>query len=136
MNVLLDTNVILDVLLPRSPWVREASVIWQAHLDGRLVGCVTASSLTDIYYISKRFVGIDGARGVVRSCLNTLNTLDVDRAALEEAYELETVDFEDALQIVLAARHRLDAIVTRDPRGFTVSSVPVLSPTDLADRLR
>ena len=36
MRILLDTNVVLDVLLNREPWVAEASAIWQANDDGRL----------------------------------------------------------------------------------------------------
>lgn len=35
MRVLLDTNVVLDVLLNRQPWVKDASAIWQANDDGR-----------------------------------------------------------------------------------------------------
>ena len=38
MRILLDTNVVLDVLLNREPWVAEASAIWQANDDGRLDG--------------------------------------------------------------------------------------------------
>ena len=52
MKVLLDTNVILDVLLRQGQWLAEAEVVWQASTDGRLESCATASSLTDIYYIS------------------------------------------------------------------------------------
>ena len=49
MRILLDTNVVLDVLLKREPWVSEASAIWQANDDGRLVGHLMASALTDIF---------------------------------------------------------------------------------------
>ena len=38
MRVLLDTNIILDVLLNRAPWVTEAKAVWQAHEDGRITG--------------------------------------------------------------------------------------------------
>ena len=31
-RVLLDTNVVLDALLERAPWVVEARAIWEAHL--------------------------------------------------------------------------------------------------------
>ena len=30
MQVLLDTNVVLDVLLQRKPWYKTAAIIWQA----------------------------------------------------------------------------------------------------------
>ena len=47
MRVLLDTNVILDVLLNRAPWVTEAKAVWQAHADGRITGYMTATTMGD-----------------------------------------------------------------------------------------
>ena len=57
IRILLDTNVVLDVLLKREPWVSDASVIWQANDEGRLVGYLMASALTDIFYIACRLAG-------------------------------------------------------------------------------
>jgi len=53
MHVLFDTNVILDVLLNREPWVRESSALWRANDEGRVVGYAVASTFTDIFYICK-----------------------------------------------------------------------------------
>ena len=99
MRVLLDTNVVLDVLLRRGEWLSDAETIWQAGIDGRLICCMTASSLTDIYYIARRLASVSTARQVVLQCLDCLELLTVDQEILEAAYGLETTDFEDALQI-------------------------------------
>ena len=136
MRVLLDTNVVLDVLLQRGQWLADAEVIWQASVDGQLESCVTASSLTDIYYISRRLVGGQAARQAVRECLNVLTVLPVDKETLEQSYSLDANDFEDAVQISTAARNGLNAIITRNPNDFTGSSVSVLSPTELVALLR
>ncbi len=136
MRVLLDTNVVLDVLLRRGEWLDEAEVIWQASVDERLIACLTASSLTDIYYIGRRLVSASAARQAVRQCLDCLRLLLVDRDVLEQAYALPTVDFEDALQIAAAVRHGADAIVARDASGFADSPITVLSPIQLAAHLR
>lgn len=135
MKVLLDTNVVLDVLLPRGQWLAEAEGIWQANLDGHLLGYVTASSLTDIYYITRRLTSSATARQVVRLCLDSLEVLTVDRGSLEAAYAIADTDFEDSLQVVSAARHGLDAIVTRDPAGFANAPINILSPGELIGRL-
>ena len=45
MRILLDTNVVLDVLLNREPWVAEASAIWQATDGGRVTSYLVASDL-------------------------------------------------------------------------------------------
>ncbi len=34
MRVLFDTNVILDVLLDRKPWVQESGMLWRANDEG------------------------------------------------------------------------------------------------------
>ncbi len=44
-------------------------------------------------------------------------------------------DFEDNLQIACAVEARLDAIVTRDTKGFAGSPVPALSPAELLARI-
>jgi predicted nucleic acid-binding protein len=31
MRVLFDTNIVLDVLLNREPWVGGSKAVWQAH---------------------------------------------------------------------------------------------------------
>jgi predicted nucleic acid-binding protein len=54
MRVLFDTNVVLDVLLRREPWVVEAQALWQAVDDGRIVGYIPAVAVTNIVYIARR----------------------------------------------------------------------------------
>jgi hypothetical protein len=44
-------------------------------------------------------------------------------------------DFEDNVQIACAVIAGLDAIVTRDPKGFAGSPVLVLTPAELLARL-
>jgi predicted nucleic acid-binding protein len=135
MKVLLDTNVILDVLLQRGPWLAEAAAVWQASREGRLECCLTASALTDVYYICRKLVGPEAARQVVRTCLDELTLLPVDRAALEHAFALPILDLEDALQVACAARDQLTALVTRDQGGFAGSTVPIWSPAELIAQL-
>lgn len=42
-----------------------------------------------------------------------------------------TWDYEDNLQIACAVEAGLDAIISRDPAGFTQSPIPVLTPAAL-----
>jgi predicted nucleic acid-binding protein len=135
MRALLDTNIILDVLLRREPWVAQASELWRAHDQGRLRGHVMASAITDIFYVARKLVGQDLARKAVRTCLATFEICVVDRAALELAESLPGSDLEDNLQIACAQIARLDAIVTRDQTGFAASPVQTLSPADALARL-
>jgi hypothetical protein len=41
IRVLADTDVLLDVLLARQPWLPESAALWQAHEDGQINMIVT-----------------------------------------------------------------------------------------------
>jgi predicted nucleic acid-binding protein len=128
MRILLDTNVILDLLLNREPWVAEAAQIWRMCTDGHLGGYVCASSITDIFYIARRLTDVTRARAAVRLSLATFMICPVDRDVLEMAGGMTGNDFEDNLQIACAIVSSLDVIVTRDLEGFQQSPIRVLSP--------
>lgn len=136
MRVLLDVNVVLDVLLQRHPWLADAQVIWDAAEDGRLDCCIAASSLTDIFYISRRLVGVPQAREIIKDCLDMLTVLPVDHSAIQQAHARPEADLEDALQIVVAVATGMDALVTRDSAGFQQAPIPVWTPPQLVQQLQ
>jgi predicted nucleic acid-binding protein len=134
-HVLFDTNVVLDVLFKRSPWDVDAAACWQASDDGKITGCLVASTLTDIFYIARKQKGWQGARDAVRVCLDAFAICTVDRQALELALGLAGTDLEDNLQISCASLANLDIILTRDKSGFKDATTPVLSPDELVAQL-
>lgn len=79
---LLDTSVILDLLLNRSPWAADATVIWDAHRQGHIRAWVAAFSLPTIYYIVRKQANISAARTAVQACLATLDIVATDQANL------------------------------------------------------
>lgn len=72
----------------------------------------------------------------MKECLNSFRVLPVDREALELAAAMPASDFEDNRLAACAQLARLDAIVTRDPRGYAGSPVPALSPAEFLARLQ
>lgn len=135
MRVLLDTNVVLDVLLNREPWVKDSAAAWRASDAGRIVGHITATTLTDIFYVSRRLADVYLARKAVRTCLDAFEICSVDRGALESAETMSGNDFEDNLQIACAIIANIDAIVTRNKVDFEAGPIPVLSPPELMAQL-
>ncbi|RAM51779.1 MAG: hypothetical protein C6Y22_09615 [Hapalosiphonaceae cyanobacterium JJU2] len=68
MRVLIDTNILLDYLLDREPFVQDAKALFNTIDSGQVVGYVTATTLTDIFYIARRHTrSIDLARQAVSS---------------------------------------------------------------------
>jgi predicted nucleic acid-binding protein len=135
IRILLDTNVVLDALLDRQPWIADARAIWQAHLNDQIAAHITATAVTDVFYVARRLAGSDQAWLAVRACLDQLYLISVGSSELQTAAALGGRDFEDSLQIACAAGAKLDAIVTRDPAGFADSPVEVVRPAELLSRL-
>jgi len=136
VRILIDTNIILDFLLQREPFFLDAEQLFQEIDSGRVVGYVTATTLTDIFYISRRHTrSIEQARQAVSETLTVMVICPVNRAVLESAFRSGLADFEDAVQIACAVAQGLDAILTRDTQGFLNSSVPAVSIHDLLQQL-
>ncbi|MBW4494192.1 MAG: PIN domain-containing protein [Oscillatoria princeps RMCB-10] len=135
MRVLLDTNIILDALLQREPFVRDAKALFEAIESQRVIGYVTATTLTDIFYIVRKNKGAEIGKQEVATLLAGMQVCTVNRAILEAAVSSNMSDFEDAVQLACAMADNLDAIVTRDTEGFTGTSLPVLSAGELMERL-
>ena len=135
MRVLLDTNILLDVILARPPFLADSQRVWQANDDRHIAGYITATSVTNIYYIVRKQVGLEKARDSLSLCLQAFDICEVDRTTLEVAAALRGSDFEDDLQQVCALTYNLGAIVTRDKGGFKGSNVPAVNPSELLAQL-
>ena len=135
IRAFVDTNVILEVLLARQPWLEASAALWQAHDDGRLAGAIAATTLTNIFYAVRRNAGLERALQSVRICQATFEILVVDRSALAHAATLAGNDFEDNVLIACATRGGLDMIVARDTAGFVGAPLAVLTPTEVLARL-
>jgi hypothetical protein len=94
-----------------------------------------ACAIADIFYIARRLTELETARTAVDICLEAFEICAVDHQALEQAQALPGSDFEDNLQIACASLADLDAIVTRDEKGFKAAAIPVLTPAELLTRL-
>jgi len=135
IHALLDTNVVLDALLDRTPWNIQANAIWQAQLDKQFVAYVTATTLTDIFYISRRYGGLEKAWRLVHAVLNQLPVISVGTRELQLAIRLAGNDFEDNLQVACAINGQLDLIITRNLTGFLGNNIPILTPQQMLLRL-
>jgi len=135
MRVLLDINVILDAMLQRPPWHKEADAILQAAALGQVTCASTTLSLATIFYVGRRVVGTAAARGAVRKYLAAFAILPIDKQTLLDADALPGNDFEDNILSAAAATASLDAIITRNVADFSHSPLPVCDPAELLKRL-
>ena len=131
MRVLFDVDVVLDLLLERTPFSRDAAHLLSKAEQGELSGHICATAVTTIHYIARKAVGDRRARAEVRKLLTFLEPLAVNRAVLESAFDGTFRDFEEAVSHEAARQAGVECIITRNIRDFKGSRIPVYSPSDL-----
>ncbi len=137
MRVLLDTNVVIDFLEARQQFSMPARAIFEKAADGTFDAYITAKEATDIYYIvAREYHSKERASELLKKLLKLVKVLDTTSADIYASLLENYADFEDGVMAETAKRYKLDAIVTRDPKGFTEQALPVYSSTEFAGILR
>jgi len=134
MRVLIDTNVIIDYLNDRAPFADHSEKVIDLCARKDVTGVLTASSATDIYYITRKVLGHYKTLENLQLLFSVLDVADVGKNDLLRAMELDITDFEDALASVCAKRVNADYILTRDIKGFLSSAVPPITPENFLNR--
>src|SRR5436190_15080990 len=135
MRVLLDTDVVLDILADRQPFVVEASVLWLAHEQGRIEAYISPITPVNAFYILRRQVGTTQARQLVGELLAKMPVCLIDQAVIQTAHALPMADFEDAVQAAAASAADLDGLVTRNARDYRAAPLTILTPAEALARL-
>lgn len=136
MNVLLDTNVVLDVLLARLPHANASAAVMALVEQAKVKGFVCATTVTTLDYLLSQALPSTVARGHLRRLLGLFEVAPVTRSILEEALESRVPDFEDAVLEQAARLVRAEAIVTRNIRDFRHAAVKVLTPDEFLAGIR
>jgi predicted nucleic acid-binding protein len=137
MDVLIDTNVVLDVLLGREPFVAQSAKVVFLSEKSVINGYVSASTATDIFYIvRKEFQDKNKAYDAVGKLFQAIKIAAVDGETIDGALERRWEDFEDCVQFVVARGLDAEYIVTRDMNGFNDSEIAPITPADFLDVLK
>ena len=137
LKILIDTDVVLNVLLREEPFFKTSSEVLLCLAQKKMSGSVTATTMTNIFYIAHKRIGLGVARFCVKKLLETdgLKFLSVDEQIIRNAEASQMTDFEDAVQAMAANAVGLDFIVTRNKRDFQDSPVTAVSPEELLKKL-
>ncbi|MDA2920531.1 PIN domain-containing protein [Desulfobacterota bacterium AH_259_B03_O07] len=131
MRILFDTNVILDVLLLRQPYEVEATKLVASVERSEINGVICANSITTIYYLINKAVGREIAINSVNSLTMMFDVVPVNKIVLQNALKSKFLDFEDAVLNESAVNSGVDGIVTRNPKDFKSSTLPIYNPKEL-----
>ncbi|MDX9979345.1 MAG: PIN domain-containing protein [Lentisphaeria bacterium] len=135
MRILLDTNVVLDVLQAREPFVYSATQLF-AHIErGEIEGVLCATTVTTLDYLLTRAMSREQAKAILQRLLGLFGVAAVTRTVIEDALASSMPDFEDAVLAFAASQAGAERIITRNPRDFRSSPVLVLDPLEFLAQL-
>ena len=129
MKLLIDTNVVLDVLLRREPFSKTAAEVLNLTQRDDVREYVSASAITDIYYIAnKQMKDRDAVRDLLKRLLMVVSVAAVSEREIQNALNLAWRDFEDSVQYSVALLNEMDGIVTRNPSDYQEANMRIWLP--------
>ena len=133
-KVLFDTNIILDIALKRDLFFENAFKLFNLIDKKKIIGNITASTVTDIYYISKKEKGHSESINFIKSLIEVVEVIGIDKDIILKALTSDMKDFEDAVQTSAAELNEIEVIITRNKNDFTDTSLKIMTPKEfLAD---
>ena len=132
MNLMIDTNIFLDVLMKREIFFQDSKSVLMLCEEKKIHGFVSATTVTDIYYlIRKHLHSTELAYKNLGYVLDIAKVLSVTNEDVVNAYTRKASDFEDCLLAVCAHSNHCDGIVTRNEKDFENLGITVYAPRDV-----
>ena len=130
MKIFIDTNIFLDVILKRNDFYPDSSKIWSLVSEKRIKGFISAISVNNLYYISKKFIEIRKVTVLISQILEEFEIIPLTKDILQLAKNIDGKDFEDSIQYFSAIMNKCDYIITRDKNGFSDYGIKSVSPKE------
>lgn len=127
-QVLFDSDVLIDVLAQRQPFVTASAQALNRVTQPEVQGFVSGHAVTNIFYILRRQVGSETARELVSRLLQHLQVASVTGEVIRAALQSPITDFEDAVTSEAANAEGVEVIVTRNTPDFATSAIPAVLP--------
>ncbi len=129
-RVLFDSDVLLDVLAQRQPFVIASAQALNTVTQEQVQGYVSGQAITNIFYILRRKIGSQAARELLSRLLQRIQVASVTDEVIRQTLQSSIADFEDAVTSAAANIAGLEMIVTRNTSDFVTSSVPAIMPEE------
>ncbi len=130
-NLLVDTNVVLDLLAKRELFYDSAAKLFSLADKKKITLSISTLTFANTNYVLTRLKTPDKAREILRRFRVLVKVLSLDDKVIDLALNDQSFkDFEDGLQYYSAIENGLDMIITRDLSDFRESRIPVMTPEE------
>jgi predicted nucleic acid-binding protein len=130
-NLFIDTDVIMDFLIDRKPFSREAAIIFSLIDQKKLKGYASSLTFSNLYYVLRRIEPHKKVISKLNSISKLLTILNVGEQNIRDAIDSGYPDFEDSIQYYCAMDYKkIEVIITRNIKNFKNFNLPVMTPGD------
>ena len=137
MRVLIDSNILLDVISKREPFLKYSKAVISVCQQEVILGAITAQTVADVFYILRKEYSYDERCRLLLGFCKILHVIAVDGEKIVSALQnRDFTDFEDCLQAKCAVAFEADYIITRNVKHFEKSSITAITPEDFITNYR
>ena len=126
-KVFVDTNIILDWLGERKSHFRWAKELFSKGEDNEIEILVSTISFINTQYILRKQIGKEKSKQTLAAMRTIFTICARGEKEIDLALVSSFTDFEDAFQYYSALNNSAKVIITRNPKDFKNSAIPIMS---------
>jgi predicted nucleic acid-binding protein len=128
-HVFLDTDVILDIVTGRKPFLTDSASLFSLIDKKQLKASTTSLTFSNLYYILRKYSSHSKVITLLVEVADLLQIINVDEEIIRMSLRSRFKDFEDAIQFHSAKTvPEISVIITRNSKDYKPSDLPVMSP--------
>ncbi|MBQ9610384.1 MAG: PIN domain-containing protein [Lachnospiraceae bacterium] len=121
MDILIDTNIILNLVFKRDRYEVSTEIFKQISKNG-YAAYITASTVTDLFYIIRKSLhDIESTYNTMEYIFKLVNVLGVMPEDITDAFQCRWKDFEDCVQYTTAINNNIDYVITENVKDYKES---------------
>ena len=129
MRIFIDTNILIDLIVMRSPSYASVAQIFDLALQKKDTIVISNLSILNAHYVVKRIAEVKETelRKVLHNICTSCEIAPLNANITIKSLVSEFKDFEDATQYFCALENMCDVIVTNNEKDFKLSTIPVMN---------
>jgi len=137
MTILIDTDVLIDFLINRGTFTKNAREIIQKSQEKTINAFLAAHSITNIFYVLRKIYPISERKQRLMDLCRFISVVDIGYELISKALENNNFDdMEDCLQAECAGAVNAEYIITRNIEDYVHSKVPAILPEIFLKKLK
>lgn len=134
-SVFVDSDVLLDLLTDRKPFVEDAVKLMELTAEKELIAATTPLVIANMYYILRKNFSHHEILSIFKELLSLIDIISMNKMTVLDAMNSNFTDFEDALQNSSLKNTEIKTIITRNINDYKNSEFAVLTPNEFLESL-